>query len=374
MKKILFLVFLLFSSNLFYLFSQQYYYTFSELKGMEDQSGSTNLFYRLDHYWLGNGTFGPSEFHSIYRFEPNSNIDTLFLYHGGWVGQDYTSIDDYDFWENDYSRYIYAGTYFSTEGFPFVGRYDQQQPIFSPQMWGGSTNIELSRQDTNLIFVAIDYGNSINFKSTNWGNTWDTLANGYEILSVSPYDDKIIFLGQWLTLLKSINGGISFYTVDTSRTYVNNFSYDNDEIHIYAIDNMYGNHLIVSDDNGEPFSWTERYSSSNPIYLSVDYLQSGSIYLADGRHIYHSTDYGVAFNEYKVLDRKIVGIYKKPASDKLYAATKYNLYEITPDTIVTLKHLPLDTDIFSWFPLKVGNKWVYFQVKEESKNVYPCQK
>ncbi len=67
----------------------------------------------------------------------------------------------------------------------------------------------------------------------------------------------------------------------------------------------------------------------------------------------------MTFNEYKTLDRRITGIYKKPNSDKLYAATKYDLYEITLDTTVTLKHLPLDPDIFSWFPLKVGNEWVY---------------
>jgi len=354
MKTTLFII-LLFLSNL----SAQQYHTFSELKGMEDQLGETNLFYRLYYYWSGNGTYGPSESHSIYRFEPNSNIDTLFLYDGGWSGQDYTSIDDYDFWENDYSRYIYAGTYISTEGFPFVGRYDQQQPIFSPQMWGGSKNIELSRQDTNIIFVAIDYGNSINFKTTDWGSTWDTLANGYEILSVSPFNDKVIFFSQWLTLLKSIDGGVSFYTVDTSRIYLNNFIYDNDETHIYAIDNRYGYHLVVSDNVGEPFSWTERYSSSDPIYVSIDHSQSGSIYLADRKYIYLSTDFGVTFNEYKTLDKRIVGIYKKPNSDKLYAATKYDLYEIAPDTTITLKHLPLDPDIFSWFPLKVGNKWVY---------------
>ena len=53
------------------------------------------------------------------------------------------------------------------------------------------------------------------------------------------------------------------------------------------------------------------------------------------------------------MDRRIVGIYKKPNSDKLYAATKYDLYEITPDTTVTLKHLPLDPDIFDWFPLQL---------------------
>ncbi len=61
----------------------------------------------------------------------------------------------------------------------------------------------------------------------------------------------------------------------------------------------------------------------------------------------------------KRLERDIIGIYKKPNSNILYAATKYDLYEIAPDTIKTLKHLPINPDIFSWFPLKKGNKWVY---------------
>ena len=34
-----------------------------------------------------------------------------------------------------------------------------------------------------------------------------------------------------------------------------------------------------------------------------------------------------------MLDRDLVGIYKKPNSNILYAATKYDLYEITSDTI-----------------------------------------
>ena len=99
--------------------------------------------------------------------------------------------------------------------------------------------------------------------------------------------------------------------------------------------------------------------STNPIFISIDYSQSGSVYLADGRYIYHSTDYGGTFNEYKVLDRRIVGIYKKPASDKYYAATKYDLYEITPDTAISIKHLTVDPLILKWYPLAVGNKWIY---------------
>ncbi|MGE5805376.1 MAG: T9SS type A sorting domain-containing protein, partial [Ignavibacteria bacterium] len=60
-----------------------------------------------------------------------------------------------------------------------------------------------------------------------------------------------------------------------------------------------------------------------------------------------------------VLDRRIVGINKKPNSDKLYAATKYNLYEITSDTIKVLKTLQPDPELAEYYPLSIGNKWVY---------------
>ena len=67
----------------------------------------------------------------------------------------------------------------------------------------------------------------------------------------------------------------------------------------------------------------------------------------------------VTFNEYKTLDRRIVGIYKKPNSDKLYAATKYNLYEITSDSIKVIKSLQPDPALAEYYPLAIGDKWVY---------------
>jgi hypothetical protein len=95
------------------------------------------------------------------------------------------------------------------------------------------------------------------------------------------------------------------------------------------------------------------------IYISIDESISGTIYLADKKNILGSTDYGDNFSLYKTLDRKIVGIYKKPNSNKLYAATKYKIFEITPDTIQVIKSLPIPDEILSYYPLSIGNKWIY---------------
>jgi hypothetical protein len=326
---------------------------------MEDQLGNTHLFYRI--YTAGYGTMGYYYSNNIYRLNPVSGYDNFFLGEGGFADQ-FDQVNDYEFWENDYNRYIYAGTHIYLEPFPEVYRYDQMNPIFSPQMWGVSRNIELSRQDTNIIMFSVD--NGFNYKSTDWGNSWDSISPGYQILSLSPFNHDIIFASQELNLLKSIDGGNSFFTVDTGKIYSPNFIYDSNGLHIYAHNSRLGGNLEVSNNNGEPFSWQTKYTSDSKIYISVDESTSGTIYLADKKNILVSTDFGNNFNLYKTLERKIVGIYKKPNSDKLYAATKYKIYEITPDTVKIIKWL-LAVDDLKWYPLSTGNKWVYENYRQE---------
>jgi hypothetical protein len=321
---------------------------------MEDQLGNTHLFYRI--YTAGYGTMGYYYSNNIYRLNPVSGYDNFFLGEGGFADQ-FDQVNDYEFWENDYNRYIYAGTHIYLEPFPEVYRYDQMNPIFSPQMWGVSRNIELSRQDTNIIMFSVD--NGFNYKSTDWGNSWDSISPGYQILSLSPFNHDIIFASQELNLLKSIDGGNTYFTVDTGKFYSPNFTYDTDALHIYALDSRFGNHLVVSNNNGEPFSWQTKYTSDSKIYISVDESISGTNYLADKKNILVSTDFGNNFSLYKTLERKIVGIYKKPNSDKLYAATKYKIYEITPDSVQVIKSLPIPEEILSYYPLEIGNKWIY---------------
>ena len=81
--------------------------------------------------------------------------------------------------------------------------------------------------------------------------------------------------------------------------------------------------------------------------------------MADGRKIYKSSNNGYSFSLYKNLISNLVGIYKKPNSNKLYAATKGQILEITPDSIKIIKSLPISENVFDWFPLEIGNKWLY---------------
>ena len=99
--------------------------------------------------------------------------------------------------------------------------------------------------------------------------------------------------------------------------------------------------------------------SENPIFVSIDSTQFGLVYLADGRKIYKSVNNGYTFSEFKSLPSKLIGIYKKPNSEIIYAASSRMIYKITPDSTIIIKSLPTPEEEFGWFPLAIGNRWAY---------------
>jgi len=269
-----------------------------------------------------------------------------------WVG-------DVEYWNYDPSEFVYCGgvtfgPFF--EGSAYVTRFDGYTNHFG-LFWGSADYIDISSTDDSLLYAGIftDGGPGV-LKSIDGGRSWDSLSVIYEFLSLNPFHSNIFFVTADGQLFRTINNGNSFGIVDTQYVYGSRFYYDNDGMHIYRVVDR---KLIVSNNLGQQFSWIEKYSSASKIFFTVDYSVSGNIYLATGKNIFNSSDYGDNFSLYKSLDRKIVGIYKKPNSEKLYAATKYKIYEITPDTIQVIKSLPIPDEILNLYPLMVGNKWVY---------------
>jgi len=73
----------------------------------------------------------------------------------------------------------------------------------------------------------------------------------------------------------------------------------------------------------------------------------------------------------------LIGIYKKPGTSKLYAATFTTIYEIDGSTINIIKQIPIDKEVFAFDPLDIGNKWVYsgkFFVPEDQHNFVQINK
>ncbi|MCL5029783.1 MAG: T9SS type A sorting domain-containing protein [Bacteroidetes bacterium] len=344
-------------------YSQTKNYTISELKGMEDQQGNTNLFYRLYYYSGNNDDF--TESNSIYRFNLYSKLDTLFILAAYSHNQnmDFGSyVNGYKIWNSDPAKYIYYGSIPGTETFGFIKRFDVFPNIHGVDWYSSGLDVEISKQNDSLLYASIPQL----VKSTDGGRNWylaDSTTN-YFLVSLNPFDDKIIYaVDKNGYLAISSDSAKNFVVVDTAKSFVYqvvpSFFFGSDSVHIYRISYAYGNpYLSVSNNKGEANSWSIKYSSTNNIYLSIDYSVSGTIYLADGNRILVSTDYGNTFNVYKTLDSTIVGIYKKPSSDLLYAATKYDIYEISSSSIKSIKHLVTSIDDKG---NTVPNEFVLFQ-------------
>ena len=328
---------------------------------MEDTSGNIQLFYRLytSNYY---GTF-QADNNSVYHLDLSNSIDTLFL-------NDYITIppggenriQDYKFWNNDPSKFIFCGYKSVQDPVATIQRFDESMPSYYGM--GSVDNIFISRQNDSLVFAG---GFQFTILSTDGGRSWDypeSMLNK-QLISLSPFNDSILFLQEDNKLLRTTNRGISISVIDTNRNENISFLYDVDKQHIYrtAYSNLQYS-LLASDDAGNAFSWVKRYSSSNKIFINTDPNQPGVIYLACGLNIYYSADFGASFSLYRTLNRKIIGIYVSK-ENSVYAATKYDLYLIkqslgrTRDTLETIKHLPVDIKVLRLFPLKVGNEWTY---------------
>jgi hypothetical protein len=197
-------------------------------------------------------------------------------------------------------------------------------------------HIDISSSDDSLIYAG-GFIDDKTIKSSDGGFNWTPVVDTLMFLSLNPFNDNILFAENYVGFLyRSTDAGNVFHLVDVLNQPASSasFSYDSDQLHIYR---LFSNQTLrVSPDKGEAFSWQTKYSSYSEIFISIDESISGTIYLADKKNILVSSDYGNNFSLYKSLERKIVGIYKKPNSNKLYAATKYKLRKILIPKIIIL--------------------------------------
>jgi hypothetical protein len=325
---------------------------FTSLTGLDDTLGVTHLYYRsgssIDIY------------NPVYHFIPGTPIDSAFIdayiiNYPPPTGEIAKAVLDFNFYKRDPEKYLAAGFSILPDNHGYIERFDGAA-------YGGVNNIDhlsFSSQNHDLMYANA----GILLKSSNGGITWqDQNRPAFPIISLSPLDDKVMFgFGDNNSLIKSLDSGNTYFTVDTASWDSGSEMYfDPDGVHIYLVSNGYNyNFMKLSTGGGEPFSWVIKKQSDIPIYLSNDSEIPGLIFYANGKNIYKSNDFGITFNLYKTLERNIVGIYKKPNEDKLYAATKYKIYEVTNDSMIVIKSLPVDPDILDWHPLAVGDKWIY---------------
>ncbi len=175
---------------------------------MEDQHQMTHLFYRI--YWMKGSNGYSSESNNIYHLDLSTNIDTVFLYAGGFSQPVFNSdeyIFDFDFWNHDPSKFIYTGAGCGMDCAGYVERFDSDYLGLHEFFFGENSQINISHQDDSLLYSSA--GNQI-LKSTDGGWNWSVVDSGnyYHFLSLSPFNDNILFaLNQEGNLAKSEDGG-----------------------------------------------------------------------------------------------------------------------------------------------------------------------
>jgi hypothetical protein len=228
------------------------------------------------------------------------------------------------------------------------------------------TELEISKQNENLVYVS---GSSLIFKSTDGGYiftiNYDSLALiDNAMISLSKNNESQIYGIDDNKLVRSEDEGYSYTIVDDNQIGGSNSDrelfYDTDGQHIYYVVNSNSESTLrISVNNGNPNTWNEVITTPARMSFTLDEANTGEIYYSYRKGIYKSTDYGTNFSLYKELDQKVTGLYKKSGSDILYASTMFRIYEITTDTIYVIKSLPIPDEVLNYYPLSVGNKWVY---------------
>jgi len=351
--------------NLFlvlFILTTTYSQQFNSLDGIEDSQGNTILLYRYgSNYFL---------FNPIYKLNTSSLDEALLIqaYYNTFPGGDLAkAVNDFEFFPNDENNFMNVGYEINPDNHSYIARNDS---IVYGEI-EGFERVDISKQDPQKVFV---FGYNYTLRSFDGGFTFPADSvygpGGYSRFWISEFDDEIYFgLNVDVQLIRNSQ------IVDTAKIFFNENTkllFDVNQFHIYRTNKTYWGYTFnVSNNKGNAFTWTETYRSENPIYISIDSTQSGVIYLADGRKIYKSVNNGYDFVFYKSLPSKLVGIYKKPSSEILYAASKNTIFKITPDSISIIKSLPFPEEEYSWFPLAVGNIWVYDEYWTEYWGGFP---
>ncbi len=341
-------------SSLISIYPQQ----FHSLDGIEDTQGNTFLLYRYGQDYF--------PFNPIFKLNTSllDEVQIMQAFYFNYPGSAQAkAVNDFEFFPNDVDNFMNVGFEINPDNHSYIARNDSI--VFGGI--NGFTSVDISNQDPQKIFV---FGNADLMVSTDGGFNFneDTIITNsdFKLISVADFNDQVFFgTDFWGNVLKSENSGSTVTIVDTSKVFADEYFkmlYDYNQFYIYRLNKSYNKYTLnLSNNKGNAFTWSKIYESDHPFYITIDSTQSGVIYLADSRQIYKSTNAGYDFYPYKTLPNKLIGIYKKPNSDIIYAASKTIIFKVTPDSTTIIKALPVPEEEFAWFPLAIGNIWVYNQ-------------
>lgn len=344
---------------------------FHELRGMEDSSEVTHLFYRMykkSEYFCDEGGYErylDSQNNHLYHFNASMRSDSIFFRdsYSEWCIEGGMSegshVNSYIFLNNDLNKWIIGETSVTTDPAGGLMSYNSLEGgnYFSTGFFGPQKILQAGTSDTILVGINSDLNRTLRLSSNseNWPDYFfpgeempDSLTVDKNVLAVSPYSDSVYFATTIPYLYKSTNYGKSYTLIDTvySWDFDDQLLFSNDSTHIYS---MAPSGVALSDNFGNPDSWKLQkiqYSHKGKKFLSIDPSTSGNLFVSDSTSILFSENHGNSFSELFSVEHQITGLYKKPNSNLLYVLTRKELLEVNTETKETtsLKKIPVSNE------------------------------
>lgn len=298
----------------------------------DDYAGNTIIIYRNGDTFLFNvETKTDTMIFDNYSYTNPLGESSGYYYYGAkfWEKNPNSYITLYTSWSpigdtDMVYHYIYGGVFRS------VGNY--------------LNNIFISQQNDSIAYISVKYYDYWHY-SSDYGYTWQKKDPGFTLISVSPFNNNRLLgieSSSKYMVMSQNNGDTYIPVLSQSLNYASQyltFFYDSDSLIIYFYDWDYHNSwdIFRSDDAG--FSWDNIYTVANYCTMCLDESNSGVVYLANKNEIYISHDYGVSYQLYRTLNEPCTFLYKKPETDILYAGTDHYIFQVLPDTIITVKSI-----------------------------------
>lgn len=348
---------------------------FHQLRGMQDSSGVTHLFYKMHHRYVDEYPCRDDYFeyvrydNNIFHLNTSTSQDSVLFeqfateYCGGY---NYYDIFDFTFADQNPEKWIkgemsnskYSIIDYSGQIIEFYLPVPTTKSITRTQDYFPVHFFLNNSQDS--LFINTEYAGTLKFPG--YGDEWpkfedfndyqnytDSVAIEWDIIAQHPFYDSLYFARGMdfrdSSLYRSENSFKKFTQV-SSENFTSTLKFDSDSSHIYSLTNE---GIFRSNELGAPDTWNFveiDFQTTAPKYLTITENSPGELIISDSTAILFSKNHGDSFSELLSVEHQITGLYKKPDSDILYVLTSEELMEVNTETKTTtsLKNLPVSNE------------------------------
>lgn len=364
-----------------------------ELKGMEDSTGTTHLFYRQYSRSTRDCTY-EDQMGEMVTYNLNLIQNDIYHYDTFAASDSIKYRDGQSVWSDCYVRYTQhlAYTFFDNNPEKAIIKELYDTGFISPTIrnWKGDTfnpdfaapnNFEIDSVKQQLLiptpleFIvakSTDFSDFDHLRSTvivkpdgsNWDQinlnekTPDSLFYDFTVLGLNPRSNNEYFAVRKDSLFYSDDHGETFSFI-TENPYFERGEADlffSKEEKVYYFSFRTGHRptslskriwkLFYDEDEGWNFEPVELPHNTTVHALDLENSGPYRIFIADSTTIYTLHNHAESFTEFMNFDDVITGLYKKPHSDILYVLTKEELLEVNTETgqSTSLKQLPVSNE------------------------------